>query len=263
MHQVVISTADKFNGADLGIRETWVPLFDKYGVDLVVCGHEHHYERSHPIRGQQPTDTRIPIPVATDTDTIDTTQGTVHMVIGGGGTSAPSNHLFFSPAKARVIAGVGAVDPATGKRPPLYVIEDAPWSAFRDADNPYGFAAFEVDPGERGGNRQHHHRRHLLLRQRALRRPRPRRPLHPHPPPRHQGRRPRALTHRTRGTRPPGPTAPAGCTRCASPTGGGGRPSGSRRGRQPGPSGRPGRCRPSRGGAAGACGLGGGSRRRS
>jgi 3',5'-cyclic AMP phosphodiesterase CpdA len=51
MHQVAISTADMFNGADLGIREEWVPLFDKYGVDLVVCGHEHHYERSHPIRG--------------------------------------------------------------------------------------------------------------------------------------------------------------------------------------------------------------------
>ena len=53
MHQVAISTADKFNGADLGIRQEWVPLFDQYGVDLVVCGHEHHYERSHPIRGQQ------------------------------------------------------------------------------------------------------------------------------------------------------------------------------------------------------------------
>ena len=53
MHQVAISTADKFNGADLGIREEWVPLFDKYGVDLVVCGHEHHYERSHPIRGRE------------------------------------------------------------------------------------------------------------------------------------------------------------------------------------------------------------------
>ena len=50
MHQVAISTADKFNGADLGIREEWVPLFDRHGVDLVVCGHEHHYERSHPIR---------------------------------------------------------------------------------------------------------------------------------------------------------------------------------------------------------------------
>jgi hypothetical protein len=47
MHQVAISTVDKFNGADLGICQEWVPLFDKYGVDLVVCGHEHHYERSH------------------------------------------------------------------------------------------------------------------------------------------------------------------------------------------------------------------------
>ncbi|MFI2609292.1 purple acid phosphatase family protein [Kitasatospora sp. NPDC018619] len=151
MHQVVVSTADRFNGADLGVREAWVPLFDKYGVDLVVCGHEHHYERSHPIRGQQPTDTRTPVPVSTNTETIDTTKGTVHMVIGGGGTSAPSNQLFFSPAKARVITGVGAADPATGKRPPVYVIEDAPWSAFRDAENPYGFASFDVDPGGRNG----------------------------------------------------------------------------------------------------------------
>jgi 3',5'-cyclic AMP phosphodiesterase CpdA len=53
MHQLAISTADKSNGADLGIREEWVPLFDKYGVDLVVCGHDHHYERSHPISGQE------------------------------------------------------------------------------------------------------------------------------------------------------------------------------------------------------------------
>ena len=37
MHQVAVSTVDKFNGAALGIREDWVPLFDKYGVDLVVC----------------------------------------------------------------------------------------------------------------------------------------------------------------------------------------------------------------------------------
>jgi len=49
-----------------------VPLFDQYGVDLVVCGHEHHYERSHPIRGQQPTDTRTPIPTQTSTDVLDT-----------------------------------------------------------------------------------------------------------------------------------------------------------------------------------------------
>jgi hypothetical protein len=152
MHQVAISTADKFNGADLGIRQEWVPLFDKYGVDLVVCGHEHHYERSHPIRGQQSNATLTPVPAATATDLIDTTKGTVHMVIGGGGTSVPSNQLFFDPPQCRVITAVGEPDAETGKRPPIYVNEDAPWSAMRNAAHSYGFAAFAVDPGShRGG----------------------------------------------------------------------------------------------------------------
>jgi hypothetical protein len=151
MHQVAISTADKLNGADLGIRQEWVPLFDKYGVDLVVCGHEHHYERSHPIRGQETNATLTPIPAATATDVIDTTQGTVHMVIGGGGTSIASNQMFFDPPQCRVITGVGAPDPKYGKRPPIYMNEHAPWSAVRNSAHGYGFAAFTVDPGTHPG----------------------------------------------------------------------------------------------------------------
>lgn len=151
MHQVAISTADRSNGADLGIREHWVPLFDRYGVDMVVCGHEHHYERSHPIRGQQPTDTRTPIPTQTTTEVLDTSKGTVHLVIGSGGTSAPSNHLLTNPPRCRVITGVSAQrDPATNRRTPTYVIEDASWSASRDPIHSYGFAAFEVDPSGNG-----------------------------------------------------------------------------------------------------------------
>jgi Calcineurin-like phosphoesterase/Purple acid Phosphatase, N-terminal domain len=152
MHQVAISTVDKFNGADLGIRQEWVPLFDKYAVDLVVCGHEHHYERSHPLRGWQSNATLTPVPAATATDVIDTTKGTVHMVIGGGGTSLPSNQLFFDPPACRVITAVGEPDPATGKRPPIYVKEDAPWSAVRNAAHSYGFAAFDLDPGSHAGD---------------------------------------------------------------------------------------------------------------
>jgi Calcineurin-like phosphoesterase/Purple acid Phosphatase, N-terminal domain len=152
MHQTAISTADKSNGADLGIREEWLPLFDRYRVDLVVCGHEHHYERSHPLRGTLPTDTRTPIPVDTGGDVIDASRGTVHLVIGGGGTSAPSNGFFFPRPRCRVLTGVGAFDPGLGRKAPIYVMEDAPWSAFRDRDNPYGFAAFDVDPGPPGGN---------------------------------------------------------------------------------------------------------------
>jgi 3',5'-cyclic AMP phosphodiesterase CpdA len=152
MHQVAISTADKFNGADLGIREEWLPLFDKYGVDLVLCGHEHHYERSHPIRGWESNATLTPISAATATDLIDTSKGTVHMVIGGGGTSLPSNQLFFNPPQCRVITAVAEPDPATGRRPPVYVKEPAPWSAARNAAHSYGFAAFTVDPGSHPGD---------------------------------------------------------------------------------------------------------------
>jgi 3',5'-cyclic AMP phosphodiesterase CpdA len=154
MHQVAISSVDKFNGADLGIREEWLPLFDRYEVDLVVCGHEHHYERSHPVRGRENNATLTPIPAATATDVVDTTKGTVHMIIGGGGTSAPSNELFFDPPGCRVITAVGEPDPAAnGKRHPVYVKESAPWSAVRNAAHAYGFAAFDVDPGtEPGGS---------------------------------------------------------------------------------------------------------------
>jgi hypothetical protein len=84
-----------------------VPLFDRYGVDLVVCGHEHHHERSHPIRGQEANTTLTPVPIATAPAVIDTSKGTVHMVIGGGGTSVPSNQLFFNPPQCRVITTVG------------------------------------------------------------------------------------------------------------------------------------------------------------
>jgi 3',5'-cyclic AMP phosphodiesterase CpdA len=152
MHQTAISTAERANGADLGVREQWLPLFDQYQVDLVLCGHEHHYERSHPLRGTENTDTRTPTPVDTPHDVIDATRGTVHLVIGGGGTSAPSNGMFFEDLRCRVITGVGAFNPSIGRKPPIYAVEDAPWSAFRDRENPYGFVAFDVDPGRPGGN---------------------------------------------------------------------------------------------------------------
>jgi predicted phosphodiesterase len=36
------------------MREHVLPLLDQYGVDLVLAGHEHHYERTIPIRGGCP-----------------------------------------------------------------------------------------------------------------------------------------------------------------------------------------------------------------
>jgi len=75
------------------------------------------------------------------------------MVIGGGGTSAPSNQLFFDPPGCRVIVGVGPErDKTTNRRAPVYVKEDAPWSAVRNPAHSYGFAGFELDPGAHPGD---------------------------------------------------------------------------------------------------------------
>ena len=152
MHQVMISSAD-FNGSDLGLRQKYGPLFDRYGVDLVVCGHEHHYERSLAVRGVVAgSETLTPNPVSPATDVIDTSQGTVHMVLGGGGVSGTSNQFFYADGSAKVITAVSSTPGSNGHRTPTYVKEQAVWSGVRDAEHPYGFAAFTVDPGRHPGD---------------------------------------------------------------------------------------------------------------
>jgi len=36
---------------NLAVREHWLPLFDKYRVDLALQGHDHAYLRTYPLRG--------------------------------------------------------------------------------------------------------------------------------------------------------------------------------------------------------------------
>ncbi len=152
MHQVMISSADA-NGADLGLRQKYGPLFDKYGVDLVVCGHEHNYERSLAVRGVLAgSETLTPNPSSTVTDNIDTSLGTVHMVLGGGGVSGTTNQSFFKDGTAKVLTAVSATAGSNGKRTPTYVKEEAVWMGVRDTEHPYGFAAFTVDPGRHPGD---------------------------------------------------------------------------------------------------------------
>jgi 3',5'-cyclic AMP phosphodiesterase CpdA len=51
-HHPLYSSGDK-HGADEVLREQLEPLFLKYGVDLVLTGHEHFYERLKPQKGIQ------------------------------------------------------------------------------------------------------------------------------------------------------------------------------------------------------------------
>ena len=108
LHQCACSSAPAGDGSDLGIRREWLPLFDTYEVDLVLSGHDHGYERSFPVRGFDSgagpdtvtavmVDTRRPRPVTTvDSGVFDTSQGTVHLVLGCGGSICRSG-----PGRAR------------------------------------------------------------------------------------------------------------------------------------------------------------------
>jgi Calcineurin-like phosphoesterase/Purple acid Phosphatase, N-terminal domain len=173
MHQDALSSAKYGNGSDKGIREAWLPLFDRYGVDLVLCGHDHDYERSWPVRGCNhhvgrdaatgiPVDTCQPRPVVTSEPAaghFDTTHGTIHLILGGGGTSAPLdaygvNRRTKAP-QAKVITKanrpIPSNIPGVFTKAPADAVEDAIWSARRDTATGYGVAVFDLDPGEPGG----------------------------------------------------------------------------------------------------------------
>jgi hypothetical protein len=167
MHQDALSSSKPGNGSDRGLRETWLPLFDHYGVDLVLCGHDHDYERSWPVRGCNRhvgwdatgavVDTFQPNPVVTAdpvSGAFDTSHGTVHLILGGGGTSAPLDVFGIDPANGQTLAKVftkpnnpvPGANPGTFTRHAADALEDAIWSARRDTGTGYGIAVFDVDP---------------------------------------------------------------------------------------------------------------------
>jgi 3',5'-cyclic AMP phosphodiesterase CpdA len=168
MHQDALSSAKFGNGSDKGIRETWLPLFDRYGVDLVLCGHDHDYERSWPVRGcnhdvgrdvntGEVVDTCQPQPVITEDPAdghFDTRLGTIHLILGGGGTSSPLDVYGVNAAgqpQAKVITRrnkpMPGPTPGVFVKPPADALEPAIWSARRDTSTGYGVAVFDVDAG--------------------------------------------------------------------------------------------------------------------
>src|ERR1051326_7311954 len=166
MHQCACSSSATGNGSDLGIRRQWLPLFDRYQVDLVLTGHDHDYERSFPVRGADAdaghegatgaeVNTLRPRPVTTtDSGVFDTSQGTVHLILGCGGTDAPLDEYGTGTAdgqrQAKVFTRanrpVPTSTPGVWTRAGADAVEDAIWSAKRDTLTGYGIAVFDVHP---------------------------------------------------------------------------------------------------------------------
>ncbi|MBD0360954.1 MAG: metallophosphoesterase, partial [Nitrososphaeraceae archaeon] len=83
------------------LRKTLHPLFDKYGVDLVLEGHQHNYQRSYPMRYNS-DDPNNPIVTTTNSNNKNSytnPKGEIFVTVGTGG--AP---LFNLTGKAPYIA---------------------------------------------------------------------------------------------------------------------------------------------------------------
>jgi len=80
---------NKEKGANENIREAFVPIIDKYHVDVVFTGHEHVYARTYPLNGGQLTSPA---------------QGTIYVATGRSGTKTYRdvsikglNEFFYNP----------------------------------------------------------------------------------------------------------------------------------------------------------------------
>lgn len=77
MHHPAYSAG--YHGSSEAVRDTWVPLFERYDVDLVLAGHDHDYQRTHPI------------------------SGTTYIVSGGGAKTRPTDRADFTAYAASVL----------------------------------------------------------------------------------------------------------------------------------------------------------------
>ena len=86
LHRAPYSSGGE-HGSSLDVRAAFGPLFERYGVDLVLAGHEHNYERTIGIReSTNPSDALVP-----------------YVVTGGGGAplypSGTSSWTAFSATR--------------------------------------------------------------------------------------------------------------------------------------------------------------------
>jgi predicted MPP superfamily phosphohydrolase len=106
-HKLMVTSPSRHPPEPL-LPETYLPLFEKYGVDLVLQGHNHHYERTYPIRFNNNNVTR-PIETSTDTTSYTDPDGQIFVTVGTGGRKI---HNFTSIADYSVkqYLGFGILD---------------------------------------------------------------------------------------------------------------------------------------------------------
>lgn len=145
LHHCAFATS-KSHASDAGVRATLAPLCDEFGVDLVLQGHNHQYERTNPIRfGRSVTRAPDGATVRPETD------GTTYVCVGSGGRPRYS----WQPGVTDRYRGFAGPD--SGTTVASYVAageeqkipETIDWSQARYLD--YAYVTVEVTPPPAGG----------------------------------------------------------------------------------------------------------------
>jgi hypothetical protein len=135
------------HASDGGVRSLMSPLYDEFGVDLVVQGHNHQYERSNPIKGGH-TGAQAP-----DGATVHpATDGTTYICVGSGGRP----RYTWQPGETDRYRG--NTGPDSGTQVTSYVArtggvkqpEQVDWSQARYLD--YAVLSVDVVPGQPGAD---------------------------------------------------------------------------------------------------------------
>jgi Purple acid Phosphatase, N-terminal domain/Calcineurin-like phosphoesterase len=131
------STAHASEG---GVRQEWVPLFEKYTVDLVINGHNHQYERTDVIKAGAVAK-KLPIGGTAYTET----EGVVYVTAGAAGRSlyAFSAPLSYEGHENEVDSVSSFINVKGGKQN-----ETVAWSRVRYLD--YSFLRVDVTPASQG-----------------------------------------------------------------------------------------------------------------
>jgi Big-like domain-containing protein/calcineurin-like phosphoesterase family protein len=86
MHRIMYTSPTSCSECEAlsDLRETYHPLFDKYGVDLVLQGHAHDYQRSYPLQYDQ-KDEKDPIVTDKNSEKYNDPKGEIYAIVGTGG----------------------------------------------------------------------------------------------------------------------------------------------------------------------------------
>jgi glucose/arabinose dehydrogenase len=107
---------DNMDLAISSLRDTYHQLFDRYGVDLVLQGHVHNYQRTFPINYGDQGNSHNPKITSYQANNYVDPAGTVFAIVGTGGIASElgkAYHNFTGPAEkytAVQFQGIGFLD---------------------------------------------------------------------------------------------------------------------------------------------------------